>query len=60
MGPTIQENNALDALEFAKIHTVELKIEAMGQEEILNQILPDNKMVVVEKTEERVSKVETV
>jgi len=61
MGPTIQEDNALEfALEFAKNHTIEFRIEAIGPEEILRLLAPENKSLTVEKTEERASKVEAV
>ena len=48
MAPTIQENNALDfAMQFAKNHTVELKIEVMGSEQIIGLIAPENKLAIV-------------
>lgn len=61
MAPTIQENNGLDfAMQFAKNHTIQLKIEAMGPQQILDLLLPENKQVVIEKTLERASKQEMV
>lgn len=48
MGPTIQENNALDfAMEFAKNHTLELRIEALGNPDILALVNQDNKTIMV-------------
>jgi hypothetical protein len=50
MGPTIQENNGLDFVqEFTKNHTVELKVELGGKEEVLKVIEPANRTSVVEK-----------
>ena len=44
MGPTIQENNALDfAMQFAKNHTIELKVEAKGKQQILDILTQENK-----------------
>lgn len=61
MGPTIQENNALDfAMQFAKNHTLELKVQTLGSPEIIAQLSAENKQIIVEKTYERVSKEDTV
>ena len=54
MGPTIQQNNALDfAMEYTKNHTVQLKIQVDGAEDVINKLNPQNKLTVVEKTFER-------
>ncbi len=48
MGPTIQENNALEfAMEFAKNQSVELVVKTLGEEEILSVLGSENRETVV-------------
>jgi hypothetical protein len=51
MGPTIQENNAMDfAQEYTRLHGIELKIEAQGNDCVLKVLEVANRMIVVEHT----------
>jgi hypothetical protein len=57
MGPTIQENNALDfAHEFTKNHSLELKVIALGYEKVVEVLEGKNREVLKEHTCERASK----
>jgi hypothetical protein len=57
MGPTIQENNALDfAHEYTKTHSLELRVETLGQDSVLKVLEAGNRMAVVEHSCERSSK----
>ena len=57
MGPTIQENNAMDfAQEYTRIHGIELKIETQGNDSVLKVLEVANRMIMVDYTCERSSK----
>ncbi len=51
MGPTIQENNAMDfAQEYTRLHGIELKIEAQGNDSVLKVLEVANRTIVLDHT----------
>ena len=61
MGPTIEENNALDfAVEFNKNHCIEINIDSCGLENITAKLTKENQKMFVEKIWERTNKQENV
>lgn len=57
MGPTIQENNALDfAQEYTRTHSIQLRVEAQGPDGILKLLEGNNRATVVEHSCQRASK----
>lgn len=44
MGPTIQENNALEATKyFGKNHTLKITVKIMGDEKVMEVINPNDR-----------------
>ena len=49
MGPTIQENNALEAA-LSRKHSLELRVETRGSEQVINTLTDSNRLNTIEKT----------